>query len=67
MGWLAVIALRPLAEHLSSWGLFWLAAGGLVGLARIVQGRHFASDVLWSAAICATLWALWYAHREKRI
>ncbi|MFW2334439.1 c-type cytochrome [Ilumatobacter sp.] len=22
---------------------------------------------LWSAAICATLWALWYAHREKRI
>jgi len=22
---------------------------------------------LWSAAICATLWALWYAHREKRV
>jgi len=27
-----------------------LAAGGAVGLARIIQGRHFASDVLWSAA-----------------
>jgi lipid A 4'-phosphatase len=27
-----------------------LAAGGVVGLARIVQGGHFASDVLWSAA-----------------
>ncbi len=27
-----------------------LATGGVVGLARIVQGGHFASDVLWSAA-----------------
>ncbi|MFZ5833002.1 MAG: phosphatase PAP2 family protein [Planctomycetota bacterium] len=24
--------------------------GGMMGLARIIQGRHFASDVLWSAA-----------------
>jgi len=28
-----------------------LAAGGLIGLGRIVQGRHFLSDVIWSAAI----------------
>jgi len=28
-------------------GLGW---GGAMGLARIMQGRHFASDVLWSAA-----------------
>ncbi|MBN1830209.1 MAG: phosphatase PAP2 family protein, partial [Deltaproteobacteria bacterium] len=28
-----------------------LAFGAFVGLARIVQGGHFASDVLWSAAV----------------
>jgi len=28
-----------------------LLAGGMLGAARIVQGRHFASDVLWSLAI----------------
>jgi len=27
-----------------------ISAGILVGMARIVQGRHFPSDVLWSAA-----------------
>lgn len=31
--------------------LMGLGYGGLVGLARIVQGRHFASDVLWAAAM----------------
>jgi len=27
-----------------------LAYGGVLGLTRVVQGRHFPSDVLWSAA-----------------
>jgi len=27
-----------------------LAMGGMMGLARVVQGRHFPSDVLWAAA-----------------
>ena len=31
--------------------LLGLAGGGLLGLARIVAGCHFASDVLWSAGI----------------
>lgn len=26
--------------------------GGFLGLARVAQGGHFASDVMWSAAIC---------------
>ena len=29
--------------------LLGLTSGGLIGLGRIVQGRHFPSDVLWSA------------------
>jgi membrane-associated PAP2 superfamily phosphatase len=28
-----------------------LMAGTTIGLGRIIQGRHFASDVLWSAGI----------------
>ncbi|MCO6454893.1 MAG: phosphatase PAP2 family protein [Pirellulaceae bacterium] len=31
--------------------LLGLAAGGSLGVARVVQGRHFASDVLWSAGM----------------
>lgn len=31
--------------------LLGLAAGGIVGLARIVAGGHFPSDVLWSAGV----------------
>lgn len=30
--------------------LLGLGVGSAIGLARVVQGRHFASDVLWSAA-----------------
>jgi hemolysin III len=29
MGWLAVVAIRPLALHLPAAGLIWLVAGGL--------------------------------------
>ncbi len=29
-----------------------LCFGGLLGIARMVQGGHFLSDILWSAAIC---------------
>jgi membrane-associated PAP2 superfamily phosphatase len=31
--------------------LLGLTYGGVMGYARIVQGRHFASDVIWSAAV----------------
>lgn len=30
MGWLAVLAAKPLYEALPSWGLFWLLAGGVM-------------------------------------
>lgn len=31
--------------------VFGFACGLIVGLGRVVQGRHFASDVLWAAAV----------------
>jgi membrane-associated PAP2 superfamily phosphatase len=31
--------------------LLGLTGGGILGLARIVQGQHFPSDVLWSAGL----------------
>lgn len=39
----------------SRWALFFLAAGivagGVVGLARMIQGGHFITDVLWSGGV----------------
>jgi len=29
MGWLALLAIKPLYDHMPAWGLFWLLAGGL--------------------------------------
>lgn len=38
-----------------------LALGGLMGLARMAQGAHFFTDVVWAAAVC---WAVpWALHR----
>jgi len=48
MGWLVLIALKPLADNVPAWGLFWLAAGGVaytagVGFyaARRMRYAHF--------------------------
>lgn len=41
MGWLAVIAIKPLWLHLPAWGLFWLLAGGI---AYTVGVGFFAND-----------------------
>lgn len=55
--------------------LAWLALGGgflyglLMGYARIIQGGHFLSDILWSAGVVyfsALLCAWWVQHRENR-
>lgn len=46
-----------------------LAYGSLMGMARMVQGGHFASDVLWSAAfmyyLSLGLYCLLGVHREE--
>ncbi len=36
MGWLIVIAARPLWLHVPGWGLFWLAAGGVAYTGGVV-------------------------------
>ena len=30
MGWVCICAIKPLAANLHPWGIFWLAAGGLI-------------------------------------
>jgi membrane-associated PAP2 superfamily phosphatase len=48
------ILLRRLGRRRMALALFTLAwgLGLLLGIARILQGGHFASDVLWGAGIC---------------
>ena len=48
MGWLVVVAARPLWLHVPAWGLVWLAAGGLAYTAGVgfyaasrLPYRHF--------------------------
>ena len=36
MGWLVIIAARPLVLHVPAWGLFWLAMGGAAYTAGVV-------------------------------
>jgi hemolysin III len=41
MGWLAIIAAKPLWDSLQAWGLFWLIAGGAMYSAGVI---FFAYD-----------------------
>jgi hemolysin III len=50
MGWLALIAIRPLWNALPAWGLFWLAAGGLLytaGVGFYAQPRLRYAHFVW--------------------
>jgi lipid A 4'-phosphatase len=47
--WFIFRRRRPRLATLSLWGTILL--GSLMGLGRIIQGRHFLSDVLWAAYI----------------
>jgi hemolysin III len=54
MGWLVVIAVRPLWQHMPPWGLFWLAAGGLAytaGVAFYAAPRLRYAHFLWHLAV----------------
>jgi len=42
-------ALRGRSRWAWAWLAFALAFGGVIGVARMVQGKHFLSDVVWSA------------------
>jgi hemolysin III len=68
MGWLAVIALRPLMLHLAPRGLAWMVAGGLCYTLGVVfyvrDDRRRYHHAVWHlfvlagsmAHVCAVLW-----------
>jgi hemolysin III len=69
MGWLVLIAVKPLWLLVPSWGLFWLLAGGIsytVGVAFFAATRLRYSHFVWHVFImagtaCHFIAVLWYA------
>ncbi len=56
MGWLVVIAARPLWENVPGWGIFWLAAGGLAytaGIAFYASHRMRYAHFVWHLFVLA--------------
>ena len=69
MGWLIVIALKPIFNALSSWGFFWLAIGGLfytVGVffyawdKRVVHFHGIWHLFVLAGSICHYITMLYY-------
>ncbi len=69
MGWLAVLAIRPLAAILPGRGLGWLFAGGLLytgGVIFFLWEKPRYNHMLWhlfvlAGSVCHFLAVLWYA------
>lgn len=69
MGWLVVIAIRPLWLHLPAEGLLWLVAGGIAYTAgvpffaaRRMRFGHFVWHLfVLAGTVCHTFAVLWYA------
>ena len=69
MGWLIVLALRPLSQHVPMPGLRWLVAGGLaytLGVVFYADKRYGYTHPLWHLFVlagtsCHYLAVLWYA------
>lgn len=56
MGWLAVVAIKPLLAHVSAAGLEWLLAGGLaytVGVVFYATRRIPYSHGIWHLFVLA--------------
>ena len=56
MGWLAVLAIKPLWLNMPAWGLFWLLAGGLMysaGVFFFVMERIRYSHFIWHIFVLA--------------
>jgi len=70
MGWLVIIAIKPLWLHVQPWGLFWLVAGGIAYSAGVA---FFAADArlryghfVWhlfviAGTACHFVAVLWYS------
>ena len=72
MGWVIVIAVKPLLTVMPAPGLFWLVAGGLsytVGViffatdSRVKYGHFIWHLFVLSGTTCHYFAVLWYAHR----
>ena len=70
MGWLVLIAVKPLWLHVPTWGLFWLVAGGIAYTAGVpfyatdarVRYGHFAWHVcVITGTACHFIAVLLYA------
>ncbi len=56
MGWLAIVAVKPLWLNMPAWGLFWLLAGGLMysaGVLFFVADRIRYSHFIWHLFVLA--------------
>lgn len=56
MGWIAVIAAKPLWQGLPTWGLFWLIAGGVMyslGVIFFVKENIRYSHFIWHLFVLA--------------
>ncbi|MEJ0055217.1 MAG: hemolysin III family protein [Bacteroidota bacterium] len=56
MGWLAVIAIKPLWNNLPAWGLFWLLTGGIMysaGVFFFVKDQIKYSHFIWHIFVLA--------------
>ncbi|HED12233.1 MAG TPA: hemolysin III family protein, partial [Gammaproteobacteria bacterium] len=70
MGWLVVIAIKPLWQSMPGWGLFWLAAGGLaytIGVIfYVLDDRVRYSHFIWhlfvlTGSACHVIAVLYYS------
>ena len=69
MGWVIVVAMRPLSSHVAPAGLFWLALGGVLytgGVVFYVWEKVRYSHAVWHLFVLAGSMAhfaavLWYA------
>jgi hemolysin III len=69
MGWLAVVAIRPITAQVPAAGLAWLVAGGLLytgGVAFFAGERKRHSHAVWhlcvlGGSVCHFFAVLWYA------
>ncbi len=69
MGWLAIIAIKPLWLRVPPWGLFWIIAGGIaytVGVGFFAARRIPYNHLIWhlfviAGTTCHYIAVLWYA------
>jgi hemolysin III len=70
MGWLAVLAVKPLWQSMPGWGLFWLLAGGVMysaGVLFFIADRIRYSHFVWhlfvmAGTACHVVTVLLYAY-----